>query len=85
MENEERTINKFNAVCFTAVKNSKDSFYNAIILGLCQKLKINMEIDLTEKDATAIRKHCHQNEHHCSVDNFEIVGTAVIDFHSKLK
>ena len=38
----------------------------------------------TEKDATAIKKHCHQNEHRCSVDNFEIVGTAVNDFHLKL-
>ena len=38
-----------------------------------------------EKDATAIRKHCHQNEHHCSVDDFEILGTAVNDFHLKLK
>ena len=37
------------------------------------------------KDATAIRKHCHQNEHCCSVDNFEIAGTAVNDFHLKLK
>ena len=36
-------------------------------------------------DATAIRKHCHQNEHRCSVDNLEIVGTAVNDFHLKLK
>ena len=32
-----------------------------------------------------LRKHCHQNEHRCSVDNFEIVGTAVNDFHLKLK
>ena len=39
----------------------------------------------TEKDATAIRKHCHQNEHRCSVYNFEIVGTDVNDFHLKLK
>ena len=39
----------------------------------------------TEKDATAIRKHCHENKHCCSVDNFEIVGTAVNDFHLKLK
>ena len=39
----------------------------------------------TEKDATAIRKHCHQNEHRCSVDNLEIVRTAVNDFHLKLK
>ena len=31
----------------------------------------------TEKDATAIRKHCHQNEHRCRLDKFEIVWTAV--------
>ena len=39
----------------------------------------------TEKDATAIRKHCHQNKYCCSVNNFEIVGTAVNDFHLKSK
>ena len=37
----------------------------------------------TEKDATAIRKHCHESKHRCSVDNFEIVGTAVNDFYCK--
>ena len=37
------------------------------------------------KDATAIRKHFHDNEHCCGMDNFEIVGTAVDDFHLKLK
>ena len=39
----------------------------------------------TEKDATAIRKHVHEDKLRCSVDNFEIVGTAVNDFHLKLK
>ena len=34
-----------------------------------------------EKDATAIRKHCHQNEHRCSKHNFEIVRVAVNDFY----
>ena len=38
-----------------------------------------------EKDATETRKYCHENKHRCSVDNFEIVGTAVNDFHLKLK
>ena len=50
-------------------------------------LSVLTEIALkyTEIDATAIRTHCHQNEHRCSVDNFEIVATAVNDFHLKLK
>ena len=30
----------------------------------------------TEKDATTIRKRCHQNEHLCSVDNFAIVSNS---------
>lgn len=34
-----------------------------------------------EKEATAIRKHCHQNEHRCSKHNFETVGAAVNDFY----
>ena len=39
----------------------------------------------TDKDATVIRKYCHQNEHGSSVDSFEIVGTAVNDFRLRLK
>ena len=39
----------------------------------------------TEKDATAIRKHCHENKHCRNIENFEIVGTAVNYFHLKLK
>ena len=39
----------------------------------------------TEKDATAIRKHCHQNEHFCTVDNFATIGNGMNDFHLKLK
>ena len=39
----------------------------------------------TEKEAAAIRKDCHENKQHCSVDNFDIVSTAVNDFHLKLK
>ena len=37
------------------------------------------------EDATEIRKNCHENKHHCGVDNFEIVRTAVNDIHLKLK
>ena len=32
-----------------------------------------------------MRKHCHEKKHRCSVDNFKIIGTAVKDFHLKLK
>ena len=39
----------------------------------------------TGKDVTAIRKHYHQNEHRCSVDDFEIAGTSANNFHLKLK
>ena len=49
-------------------------------LGLTEKAR-----KYTQRDATAIRKHCHENKHRCSMDNFEIVGTAVNDFHLKLK
>ena len=42
-------------------------------------------LKFTEKDATPIRKHCHQIEHRCVVDIFEIFGTAVNDLHLKLK
>ena len=38
-----------------------------------------------KKNVTAIKKHCHQNEHRCSVDYFEIVDNAINDFEFKLK
>ena len=34
---------------------------------------------------TVIKKHCHENRHRCSMDNFEIVGAAVNDFYLELK
>ena len=45
----------------------------------------NQALKYTEKDATVIRKHCHQYEHYCTVDNFKIVGNATNDFYLKLK
>ena len=32
-----------------------------------------------------MRKYCYENKHRCSKDNFQIVVTAVNDFHLKLK
>ena len=45
----------------------------------------NKALKYTEKDTTVIRKHCHQCEHYCIVDNFKIVGNATNDFCLKLK
>ena len=45
----------------------------------------NKALKYTEKDPTVIRKHCHQSEHYCTVDNFKIVGNATNDFYLKLK
>ena len=35
--------------------------------------------------ATAIRKHCHDNGHNCSINDFKIVGHASNKFHLRLK
>ena len=40
---------------------------------------------IQKKNVTAIKKHCHQNEHRCSVDYFETVGNDVNDFDFQLK
>ena len=40
---------------------------------------------IQKKNATAIKKHCHQNDHRCNADDFEIVDDAVNDFYFKLK
>ena len=39
----------------------------------------------TEKDATAIRKHCYQHQHNSCFDNFQVLGNAVNNFHLQLK
>ena len=52
---------------------------------LALSVQTEKAIKYTEKDATTIRKHCHENKHLSSMDNFEIVGTAVNDSHLKLK
>ena len=38
-----------------------------------------------DKDATAIRKHCHQNYHHSDSCCFTLIGSASNNFHLKLK
>ena len=40
---------------------------------------------IQKKNAAAIKKHCHQNDHRCNADDFEIVDNAVNDFYFKLK
>ena len=38
-----------------------------------------------DKDATAIRKHCHQDNHHTDSCCFTLTGSASNNFHLKLK
>lgn len=38
-----------------------------------------------EKNATAVEKHCNDNGHNCSINNFKIVGHASNKFHLRLK
>ena len=39
----------------------------------------------SDKDATAIRKHCHSLDHLTSIDNFSILGNAMNNYHLSLK
>ena len=39
----------------------------------------------TEKDATAVRKHCYQHQHNSRLDSFQVLGNAVNNFHLQLK
>ena len=69
------------ATVFTLVRLNGTYWYEHLgLLVLTEQV-----LKYTEKDATAIRKHCHENKHRCNVDNVEIVGTVVNDFHLKLK
>ena len=38
-----------------------------------------------DKDATAIKKHCHQNNHKADSSCFTLIGSASNNFHLKLK
>ena len=48
-------------------------------------LATNKPLAYNANNATAIRKHCHDNEHDCSIDNFSIIGHASNKFHLRLK
>ena len=39
----------------------------------------------TEKDATAVRKHCHNHVHTADTSCFSLVGNAANKYHLKLK
>ena len=39
----------------------------------------------SDKDATAIRKHCRSLDHLASIDNFSILGNAMNNYHWSLK
>ena len=38
-----------------------------------------------EKDATAVRKHCHQQNHPANSFRFSLIGNATSNYHLKLK
>ena len=48
-------------------------------------LLTNKPLTYNANNATAINKHCHELEHECSIDNFQIVGHANNKFHLRLK
>ena len=45
----------------------------------------NTPLRCSDKDATAIRKHCHSLDHLDSIDNFSILGNAMKTYHPPLK
>ena len=57
-------------------------FVNMNILGNQYLLK---SLKYTEKDATAIRKHCHNHGHTADTSCFSLVGNAANKYHLKLK
>lgn len=48
-------------------------------------LLTNKPLSYNEKNATAVNKHCHDNSHLCTIDNFKIIGQATNKFHLRLK
>ena len=45
----------------------------------------NKVLRYSDKDATAIRKHCHHQNHVNCTDNFKIVGNSVNNYFLQLK
>ena len=48
-------------------------------------LQTGKNLNYTEKDANAIRKHCHNHGHAADTSCFSLVGNAVNKYHVKLK
>ena len=52
---------------------------------LGKSIATNKPLRYSDKDATAIRKHCHSLDHLASIDNFSILGNAMNNYHLSLK
>ena len=48
-------------------------------------LKTEKNLKYTEKDATAIRKHCQNHGHTADTSCFSLVGNTTSEYHVKLK
>ena len=61
----------------------------SLLFGQYEHLRLSVftrkALKYLKKDAAGIRKHCHQMKKKISVDNFEIVGTVLNNFHVMLK
>ena len=45
----------------------------------------NKPLRYSDKDATAVRKHCHQHNHTRDTNSFKVMGNSVNNFHLQLK
>ena len=48
---------------------------------LGKSIVTNKPLRYSDKDATAIRKHCYSLDHLTSIDNFSILGNAMNNYH----
>ena len=48
-------------------------------------LSTNNKFKYNADSATTVRKHCHENEHECAIENFDIVDHAKNKNHLRLK
>ena len=48
-------------------------------------LRVISNLSENDKNATAIRKHCHQNNHEADSSSFTLISNASNNFHLKLK
>ena len=76
---------KCNICNYVYIGETKRHFLVCEYEHLGKSILTEKNLKYTEKDATAIRKHCHNHDHTAAGSCFSLVGNATNKYHLKLK